>query len=154
MEIIKISDNLKELTKQDIDKIAHQLAEPVIETGQISAIEAFVKLRNAKEAIDIALRFIQDTLDSEIATYGKEVPVVGNWQVQKVSGGFTYDFTNNPEYMKLKEQMKAIEEDMKAAAKSRHAMVDEATGEVIIPAIMKPKADSFKLIYKPKNLQQ
>lgn len=135
-------------TKEDCKQAAARMAEQVL-FGEISPIEAHLKLSLVKDMADDVLKQIKSSVSDSMDTYGKEKPVFAGWVMEKVNGGNTAKFDHNPEWLRLKQQLTKLEDKMKASAKDM-TIVDEVTGEVIPAAIMMPKEDSIRKSFKAK----
>lgn len=145
-ELIKIDTNVP--TKEDVKQASARIAE-LVAFGEMSAIEAHLKLSIAKDIAEDAMKQIKPYVSSEIDSYGKEKPVIAGWEIANRYGGNTAKFDHNPEWVRLKTELTALEEKMKSAAKGM-TIVDDATGEVIHPAVFVPRADSVTVIFKNK----
>lgn len=144
MELLKINMDIP--TPDECKQASARMAEQVI-FGEISPIEAHLKLSLIKDMAEDALKQIKPSMEAELDKWGKDKPVIAGYEVAMHNGGNTAKFDNNPEWVALKERMKVIEEQMKAAAKGL-TVVDDTTGEVVPPAILVPRADSIRVTYK------
>ena len=146
MELLKI--NSADIpNKEECKTAASRMAEQVL-FGEISPLEAHLKLSLIKDIADDVLKQIKPSVSDAMDLYGKDKPTIAGWVVEKVNGGSTAKYDHNPEWVKLKEQMTALEDKMKSAAKGM-TVVDEH-GEVIPPAIFVPREDSIRKSYKAK----
>lgn len=146
MELLKI--NTQDIpSKEDCKQAAARMAEQVL-FGEISPIEAHLKLSLIKDMADDVLKQIKPSVSDAMDLYGKDKPTVAGWIVEKVNGGSTAKFDHNPEWVRLKQQLTDLEEKMKSAAKGM-TVVDEH-GEVIPPAIFVPREDSIRKTFKSK----
>jgi hypothetical protein len=145
MELIKI--NSKDIpTKEELKQASARMAEQVI-FGEISPIEAHLKLSLVKDMAEDVLKQIRGSVSDDLDRYGKDKPTVAGWTIEKFNGGNVAKFDHNPEWVRLKEQLADLEDKMKAASKGM-TIIDENTGEVIPPAVFVPKEDSIRKSFK------
>jgi hypothetical protein len=110
-------------------------------------MEATVTLHELKIKLDRALGFIKDFMDeniNEIAMHSTDYPEgFGGWKFEYRNGGKTFKYDNCPSVAKLKDELKAEEQKMKAAYASFQqglTSVDE-NGEVLeLPTIVNRKS--------------
>lgn len=122
---------IKELSKTEINALAEKITASV-ELGDENAGELYIKLDFLEKALKAAKTAIKDEATEELKKYDKGQTLGG---VQfSVATKATWDYKHNQDWVKKKEELTAIQDDMKAAAKSSNSILDESTGELIPPA--------------------
>lgn len=111
-----------------------------LEAGYENPLEAFAVIAHLQDMIDEMKKKVQPLALAEAAKFAKgdgSVMGVGFNVVSKV-GSYVYD--HDPEWVRLKAELKARETDMQAALKAQErnrVQLDEATGEVVPAAVAK-----------------
>ncbi len=119
------------LSKTGIETLANTITGEV-ENGNENAGELYLKIDFLKKALDKAMKEIKEGAIEELAKYDKGQTLGGvEFSVQE-KGKPSYK--HHEDWQKKKEELTAIEADMKAAAKSGNNIVTE-DGEIIPPAI-------------------
>lgn len=112
----------------------YQINEDVI-NGNKGAVDMYLLLHQLSKVLDEIKEGIysQAIVDME----KDKIAVIDGFKLEYREGAGRYDYSTNPEHKKLQEQIKAIEEQMKAAHKlylQGRSIVDD-NGEVVpIPA--------------------
>jgi len=135
------------LKKQSLSDGLTQIKNAVLD-GEIDALKAFIKFKQLSDQIEIIKAEIKDLAIAEQEKYGKVAEIEG-YEITKTQSG-RYDYNNIPEWTKLKDQLKEIEEAAKAACKADKAtseLIDKETGEIteIKRAEYNPSATSIKI---------
>ncbi len=118
------------LSKTGIETLANTIVSEV-EKGNENPGELFLKLDFLQKAIEKAKKEIKEGAIEELAKYDKGQTLGGvEFSVQE-KGKPSYK--HHEDWQKKKEELTAIEADMKAAAKSGNNIVTE-DGEIIPPA--------------------
>lgn len=105
-------------------------------------------LAEIKKAIDTLTKYKEELLEDAIAErekYQEKEYVLGDFGISFHNSG-KYDYSNNADWVKLKAEMKEIEEKMQLAFKTNATIIDDETGEVYSPASF--KANKKSLIFK------
>lgn len=128
-ELSIISKDLSKARPSDIEQIYKTLLKKV-EDGELSAIEVKAKLKPYEIVIEKITedKGFKAKLASELEAYGIDGKVSGN---VKLTIGTTSrnDFSNDPVWKSLQEQMKEREGFLKNLPSSGATAVDESTGE-------------------------
>jgi hypothetical protein len=134
------------LRKHQIAALANQSVDALLEEGNVfqvaealAAMEEFVKTVRKDE------RYIQFLRDELAKHHGRLVTNSGA-KIEMCEAGVTYDYSNNPEWnhldqqiRQLQEEKKMVEEKLKQIAPGRVA-VDPETGEVLEGAFKRSKS--------------
>jgi hypothetical protein len=119
------------LSKTGIETLANTMVSEVL-NGNENPGELYIKLDFLKKALDKAMKEIKEGAIEELAKYDKGQTLGGvEFSVQD-KGRASYN--HHEAWQKKKEELTAIETDMKAAAKSGNNIVTE-DGEIIPPAM-------------------
>ena len=128
-ELSIISRDLSKARPSDIEQIYKTLLKKV-EDGELSAIEVKAKLKPYEIVIEKITedKGFKAKLASELEVYGVDGKVSGN---VKLTIGTTSrnDFSNDPVWKSLQEQIKEREGFLKNLPSSGATAVDESTGE-------------------------
>lgn len=115
-----------------------------VTAGEVSPSLAYLQLKELETMIQNALKSIKGDAEVEIRRYCEEssdkVSIIHGKQVKLVEGRRSYDYSHIPQWANTKDELKRIEDEAKRAADANikgRAIVDEATGEVITPAVVK-----------------
>lgn len=146
--------SLDNMTKTAISDIASRVIENVNE-GNTDALKEYIKAKGLSELSDAIVSGIKELAIDEASKYEEGASVVGcKFQVRSLAD--TYDFSHNDEWALLnaqldsvKKQMKEIEQKMIDAMKYAE-IIDDRTGEVIPPAIVKKSGGKTIAITIPK----
>ena len=130
---------IKELSKKEINALAEKITASV-ELGYENAGELYIKLDFLEKSIKKAKEAIKYEATEELNKYDKSQTLGGVEFSVATKARYTYD--HNPTWVDKKEELKSIENDMKAAAKSSNSILDESTGE-LIPAAKTSYSESI-----------
>lgn len=136
------------LKESDKDSLVRYLIENV-ENGRGNPIDTFVMLKFYADAFSKAAAKIEEATAIELAKYGKEKPIIGDWQVATRNGGHTYKYDHDIVWTEIKNKLSEREAQMKAVADVSVTSFDE-NGIEIPAAVKTPKKDSIVLTKKPK----
>jgi hypothetical protein len=118
-----------------------------VENGQLNPLEVFAKVKEVEKISADVKKRVEESAMQEAESHDGKTFTYRGYKFTKTEGRRMFDFSNNPEWVKLRDKIKAIEEAGKNAAKSNHLLVDEETGEVIIKPIVtysKPSLSSSR----------
>jgi hypothetical protein len=116
--------------------------------GEMSAIDAYIQLYEAKKEIERQLEDIKDLALLERDKYGKEEIVRNGYKVEVARGRAIWDYKNVSIWSALKSRMTDVEKMAQTVAMKAVEIVDTETGEVIEPAKVSYAKDSIRLTYK------
>lgn len=119
-----------------------QEAADLVNEGEIEAFTIGRELSYVKKCIEQAKEKITD---AEKAQYMKYSPAeLKELKVQLAGGGYTYKYDHIPEWVKLNDQIKSVEEKAKRAFQMSldNKMIASNEGEVDIAAVGNPKKQS------------
>ena len=113
--------------------------------GEESSLALFIELKNLAAQIEQAKKEIEQSALDEARRYDNQALL--GYKVEVRSSAGAWDFSGWSKYTKAKENLKALEEQAKVAAKLNqnggNAVDDE--GEVITPAVFKPGKETIFL---------
>lgn len=146
--------SLDNLSKSTILDISSAIIKNVVD-GNTDPLKEYIKAKGLSELSDSITSGIKELAIDEADRYQDGDTVMGcKFQVRSLAD--SYDFSHNDEWMLLnaqldsvKKQMKEIEQKMIDAMKYAE-IVDDRTGEVIPPAILKKKGSKTLAITMPK----
>lgn len=99
---------------------------------------------NLRSYID-RLTELQDECNELVLLEIKSEPInYAGFKFEKIQSG-RYDYSESSEWSDLSNRIKSLEKDMQIAYKKGAALINESTGEVIMPANYKPNKESFKI---------
>lgn len=127
-------------TKSNIEVVAKSIMQPLTD-GTMDKHEVLVR---SKFLIDVLTNVVKSIEITEPTTY------LGA-KIEPAETGTKYAYSENEQWLSIKEKMKpfeeqikAIEEQIKIATKIGKSFVDESTGEMISP-VTKTSTSSFKI---------
>ena len=139
------------VTKQSINNTAKHIADLVAD-GDISPIDAIVKLKAFSDLYDALRPLITDSIIQEI---DKGNTSSNGVEVSTMETAIKYDYTTTKKWVelhyeieKLTQELKVLETTIKTLTRPMQ-ILDEATGELIeIRPAKKSSKTSFKVSYK------
>ena len=145
---------LDNMSKASLKKMAGNVIDNV-EQGNADALQEYIKAKGIVELATSITDGLKEEAIREAEKYGKEDKILGcSFQVKSVP--YTYDFSDNEEWLLLnahldatKKQMKEIETKMIDAMRYAE-IIDDRTGEVIPPAKIKSGGGQTVSITIPK----
>lgn len=111
-----------------------------LEAGYENPLEAYVVIAHLQEILDEMKKKVQPLALTEAAKFAKGDGVAMGVPFLVVSKVGSYAYDHDPEWVRLKAELKARETDMQAALKAQErnrVQLDEATGEVVPAAVAK-----------------
>lgn len=137
------NNDLKEILNR-VERFVERMHDG-LETGWIDPESAYVVTKRCSDILEAARKAITPQTVQKLETEGK-ITIAG-YVLSMRKGAGRYEYTD-PEYKKLKEQVKLAEEQRKSAYKmalSGGVFVIEETGEVIPPAVYNEGADTVTM---------
>lgn len=115
--------------------------------GEVSAIDAYIELYEAKKLIEEQLDEIRDLAVQERERYGKESPMRNGYLVEIAPGRKNWNYKGVSAWNSVKARLTDIEK-MAQMAFNGAEVTDKETGEVVEPAELSFTRDTLKLTYK------
>lgn len=108
-----------------------------IESGEIDALEAYIKLKAFEKTFKTALEKVEPLAFEVASKWNEKTFRYKGAEIQKKNSAGRYDFSHIKQYVAEKEKLKSIEELAKQAlASKKHGVtVVDSDGEVIEPAV-------------------
>lgn len=145
--------NLDNISKTYLSDVADRIISNVMD-GDADPLKEYIKAKGLSELSSQILDGLKDEAIREAEKYENDA-VVSGCKVQIKNTPTTYDFSHNDEWALLnaqldsvKKQMKQIEQKMLDAMKYAE-VIDDRTGEVIPPAIVKKEGSQTIAITIP-----
>ena len=121
----------------------------LIEDGELNALEAHAKAKAILAAITDVIKSTEDLAQDEAAKYGSKTFEAFGAQVTLKEGTITPDYAQDAVWSDLKAQLKAREELLKVAMKTKDAQItDTTTGEVVPKVQPKYAKSSISIQFK------
>jgi len=105
--------------------------------GLTPALKTYIELKRIEKTVDLALKAVNDSAINEAKKYNSKSFSAFGAAIEIRSNAGKWNFEHIPEWAKLKEELKNIEESRKIAFKQQkegRAMVYTETGEELTPA--------------------
>ena len=135
LDLITLTSN--QLTKQSLNEWAAAMVS-LIEDGELNPLEAHAKAKAIVAALTDVIKSTEDLAQDEAAKYGSKTFEAFGAQVTLKEGAVTPDYAQDPVYVQMKEALKAREDLLKTAMKTKDAqIIDTYTGEVV--PVVQPK---------------
>lgn len=145
---------LDNISKASLSQIAKEIVSTSLDGGYEDPIAAYIKAKGLSEIADGIMSGLKDDAIKEAYRYEKDQKVMGCSVLVK-SIPNTYDFSNNPSWVhlnneinRLKAEQKEIEKQMIVATGFSEMIT--ADGEVVIPAEIKKRGGETLQITIPK----
>ena len=130
----------QELTKTAVRRAGIDFASQLLDAGEQSPLDAYMKLRALKDAIDVALDTLADGAMGEAQAYGQADSIRFGVKFQVRGGSTRYDYGHDAVWAEMKASEAAIAEQRKARELFLRSlpgeMVDPETGEFVSPAVV------------------
>jgi hypothetical protein len=142
-------------TKEIFMEFRQQLEQQVqaVRNGEINPFELGREIRYLRDDIDMARNLISNEEMNEFDKYTPDE--IADMHIQKSAGGYVYKFDHIPEWVKKKNELKAIEEKAKTLfrlANDPEFNVNRETGEIIEqendPMTAKGELRKQSIVYK------
>lgn len=148
MELIKIETDVMPI-KSNISKYSDKIT-ALVKDGNLSAIEASVKLKFIAECIDKALSEIKEDTLKELGNV-KDYTIYGA-KIEVAETGVKYDYKQDDKWRELQEKIKPLqdsikiqEDRIKQATKLGASLVNEDTGEFLAQKVIKTSTTTPKI---------
>jgi hypothetical protein len=115
--------------------------------GEVSALDAYIELYEAKKLIEEQLDEIRDLAIQERERYGKESPMRNGYLVELALGRKSWNYKGVSAWNSVKARLTEIEK-MAQMSYNGAEVIDKESGEVVEPAELSFTKDSIKLTYK------
>jgi hypothetical protein len=115
--------------------------------GEVSALDAYIELYEAKKLIEEQLDEIRDLAIQERERYGKESPMRNGYLVELAPGRKSWNYKGVSAWNSVKARLTEIEK-MAQMSYNGAEVIDKESGEVVEPAELSFTKDSIKLTYK------
>lgn len=115
--------------------------------GEISAMDAYIELYEAKKLLEEQLNDIKELARLERERYGKEQIVRNGWLVELAPGRKNWNYKGVSAWNSVKARLTEIEK-MAQMAYNGAEVIDKESGEVVEPAELSFTPDTIKLTYK------
>lgn len=137
-----------QLTKASLDEWSQGMVS-LIEDGELNPLEAHAKAKAIMAALKTVIDATEDLARDEAEKYSSKMFDAFGAKVTLKDGAITPDYTQDPVWVGLKEQVKAREELVKLAFKSKDAeIIDTTTGEVVPKVAPKSTKSSISIQFK------
>jgi len=134
------------LTKTEISRVVSDAVNKIMdEGGALQIAEAIAGMENLIKEMKARPEYVE-AVRAEIAPHGKQITTATGAKVELVEAGTTYDYSNNPEWVRLNiEAERAIEARKELEKRLQRIepgkmLVDEETGETLIGPIKTSKS--------------
>jgi len=147
-ELVLSSSKVQGFTKSEISNLANEICLPV-EEGFQSALQTDLQLKALEEAIKEA----RERINKAVRAEAEELISGGQKEVNKVSievrkGYASFDYSQDVEYVKIEEKLKARKTLLDQVAKSNGlVIIDEDSGEQI-PKVPVKSYSKDSIVYK------
>ena len=115
--------------------------------GEVSAIDAYIELYEAKKLIEEQLDEIRDLAILEREKYGKDSPMRNGYLVEIAPGRKSWNYKGVSAWNSVKARLTDIEKIAQMSYNGAE-VTDMESGEVVEPAELSFTKDSIKLTYK------
>jgi hypothetical protein len=115
--------------------------------GEVSALDAYIELYEAKKLIEEQLDEIRDLAIQEREKYGKDSPMRNGYLVELAPGRKSWNYKGVSAWNSVKARLTEIEK-MAQMSYNGAEVIDKESGEVVEPAELSFTKDSIKLTYK------
>jgi len=143
------------LTKAAIEAAGSQYARQLLDAGEASILEAYMKLRAIREAIDQAISGLESDAMEEAEQYARADRERLGVKFQVRDGRPLYDFSHDTRWQELKSREAALAEERKKREIFLKALqedvVDPQTGEFVSPAVVSGYAKNALALTFPKG---
>jgi hypothetical protein len=139
---------LDNLSKANLSKMANEIVLTSIEGGYEDPLEAYIKAKGLSEIADGIMTGLKDYAMKEAYRYEKDQKVLGCSVLVKATPN-TYDFSNNPSWVHLNNEINRLKAEQKEIAIGYSEMIS-ADGELIEPATIKKAGGETIQVTIPK----
>jgi hypothetical protein len=146
--------SLESMTKGSISEVANKIIKNIVE-GHTDALQEFIKAKGISELSEVIISGIKELAIDEASKYSDGESVLGcKFQVRSLAD--SYDFSHDDEWSVINNEIDSLKKKQKdRESKMIDAMkyaevIDDQTGEVIPPAIVKKRGGKTIAISIPK----
>lgn len=131
---------LDNLSKANLSKMANEIVLTSIEGGYEDPLEAYIKAKGLSEIADGIMTGLKGYAIKEAYQYEKEQKVLGCTVLVKATPN-TYDFSYNPSWVHLNNEINRLKAEQKEIEKQMilaigYSEMISADGELITPAVV------------------
>jgi hypothetical protein len=146
LDLITLTSN--QLSKQSLNDWAAAMT-GLIKEGELNPLEAHAKAKAIMSALKAVIDATESLAKDEAAKYSAKTFEAFGASVTLKDGAVTPDYEQDAEWVRLKEQVKAREELLKLAFKSKDVEItDTTTGEVVPKVQPKYAKSSISIQFK------
>jgi|LakMenEpi03Aug12_release.lakeMendotaPanAssembly.Ray.scaffolds.fasta_scaffold31592_14 hypothetical protein len=145
---------LDNLSKANLSKMANEIVFTSLNGGYEDPLEAYVKAKGLGEIADGIMTGLKDYAIKEAYKFDKEQKVIGCSVLVK-SVPNTYDFSSNPSWVHLNNEINRLKAEQKEIEKQMilaigYSEMVSADGEIIQPAVVKKAGGETIQVTIPK----
>lgn len=145
---------LDNLSKASLSKMANEIVLTSIEGGYEDPLEAYIKAKGLSEIADGIMIGLKDYAMKEAYRYEKDQKVLGCSVLVKATPN-TYDFSHNPSWVHLNNEINRLKAEQKEIEKQMilaigYSEMISADGELIEPATIKKAGGETIQVTIPK----
>lgn len=145
---------LDNLSKANLSRMANEIVLTSIEGGYEDPLEAYIKAKGLSEIADGIMTGLKDYAMKEANRYEKDQKVLG-CNVLVKSTPNTYDFSHNPSWVHLNNEINRLKAEQKEIEKQMiiaigYSEMISADGELIEPAVVKKAGGETIQVTIPK----
>lgn len=146
LDLITLTSN--DLSKSSLGKWSDEMVK-LIEGGELNPLEAHAKAKAILSALTDVIKRTEDLAQDEAMKYGAKTFEAFGAKVTLKDGAITPMYEQDAEWVKTKEQLKAREDLLKLAFKSKDVEItDTTTGEVVPKVQPKCAKSSISIQFK------
>lgn len=161
LNALNSGEELLKFDDENVNIASVQLADAIIEpllSGNENVLEFAVKRRLIVDALNIVMKHeeVKSAMFDEIAKYGKQGCSAMGAKISIFSKP-NYQYDKDAGWVKIKEELKPIEEKLKAqqlriqaCIKNGYSLTDETTGELIATAVPAPRTESVAVSFSKR----
>ena len=145
---------LDNLSKANLSKMANEIVLTSIEGGYEDPLEAYIKAKGLSEIADGIMTGLKDYAMKEAYRYEKDQKVLGCSVLVKATPN-TYDFSHNPSWVHLNNEINRLKAEQKEIEKQMilaigYSEMITSDGELIEPAMIKKAGGETIQVTIPK----
>jgi hypothetical protein len=145
---------LDNLSKANLSKMANEIVLTSIEGGYEDPLESYIKAKGLSEIADGIMTGLKDYAMKEAYRYEKDQKVLGCSVLVKATPN-TYDFSHNPSWVHLNNEINRLKAEQKEIEKQMilaigYSEMISADGELIEPATIKKAGGETIQVTIPK----
>lgn len=117
--------------------------------GTKDPLDVYLELYTLSDHLNAAIAAVKETAAQEVAKYGRDGRVMGDYVLCQAPGRKSWKYTNVTLHKELSAKIKKIEELAKLANETGAAVFMPDTGEQIEPAVCEFTRDTIKVTRTP-----